>query len=392
MTRSVGVLIADDEPQMLAALIDLIDAEDGMHLVGVARDARQARDMAQELQPDVALLDVKMPGGGGPQAAREIKSVSPATRIVALSAYNDRGAVVQMLRAGASGYLLKDGSIDSIVDSIRRTSDTQSFLSAEVATSVIDELVGRVDLEVAETQPREAALSRVQEVLRNPTSLSIHFQPIVELETRRQIGMEALSRFALDPRRTPDKWFDEAEQVGLGKDLEILALRVALSAIASMDMPGFVSVNVSPRTVRSAEFLDAIELVRPDRIVIEMTEHAPVEDYEAITDSLRRFRERGLRLAIDDAGAGFASLRHILRLEPDLIKLDISLTRDIDHTPAKRALAAALSTFAREIGCVMVAEGVETEDELQVLIELGITCGQGYLLGRPAALPKEPAA
>ena len=386
MNRLIRVLVADDEPQMRAVISDLILDEDGMELVGMAGDADEAAKLADELQPDVALLDVKMPEGGGPFAAQEIRRVSPGTRIIALSAYNDRGAIVEMLRAGATGYLLKDGSIDAIVDSIRGISDSTSYLSAEVANSLIDELVGRVDVEVKETELHEAALSRIEGVLDDPTVVTMHFQPIVDLETRRPIGMEALARFSAEPSRTPDRWFAEADQVGLGDELEILALESAFASLSQLAPPLFMSVNISPRAARSEAFAETMDLVRPDRVVIEMTEHAPISDYDAITESLQRQRARGVRLAIDDAGAGFSSLQHILNMDPDVIKLDISMTRDIESTPPKRALAAALSTFAHEIGCLMVAEGIETEEEVEVLCELGISVGQGYLLGVPAPL------
>jgi EAL domain-containing protein (putative c-di-GMP-specific phosphodiesterase class I) len=381
------VLIADDEPQMRAVLSDLISSEEDLEVVGVASDAQEAADLARELQPDVALVDVKMPEGGGPRAARDIRRLSPGTRIIALSAYNDRGAVLQMLRAGAAGYLVKDASIDSIVHSIRHTSDSEAFLSAQVTTSVIDELVGRVDLEATEVEREKVVTARIRQVLEDPDALTIYFQPIVELGSRHVAGMEALARFLLEPARTPDKWFADAERVGLGDELEIAAMNAAFAVLPLFPNSTYMSVNVSPRVARSQTFLDTMELVRADRIVIEMTEHAPVQDYEAIAGSLQRLRARGVRLAIDDTGAGFASLRHILTLDPDIIKLDISLTRDIDKVPAKRALAAALSTFAREIGCTIVAEGIETEKELDVLIHLGFTHGQGYYLGRPAPFP-----
>lgn len=386
ISEPIRVLLADDEPQLRAVISDLIVGEEDMELVGAASDAEEAAHLAGELQPDVALLDVKMPGGGGPHAAQEIRRLSPSTRIIALSAYNDRGAVLQMLRAGASGYLLKDGTIDSIIASIRGTSDSASFLSAEIASSVIEELVGRVDQEAKQTEQQQEAETRVRQALESPEALTMHFQPIMELSTRRVIGMEALSRFNIEPRRTPDKWFIEAEQVGLGDELELVALEAAFAWLASLATPIFMSVNISPRAARSEAFAAAMELVRPDRVVIEMTEHAPISDYEAITESLRRLRDRGVRLAIDDAGAGFASLQHILNMDPDIIKLDVSLTRGIENTPAKRALAAALSTFATEIGCLMVAEGIETDTEMEILLELGIEYGQGYLLGRPAPL------
>jgi len=154
------------------------------------------------------------------------------------------------------------------------------------------------------------------------------------------------------------------------------------------DVPigAWMSVNVSPETAMSTRFLDS---VGPDaeRLVIEITEHAPVDDYDTLNESLRAFRDQGGRLAVDDAGAGFSSLRHILRLVPDYIKLDGALTRGIDSDQTRRALGAALISFASEIGVPIIAEGIETQEEVDALRALKVSCGQGFFLGEPAPLP-----
>lgn len=123
------------------------------------------------------------------------------------------------------------------------------------------------------------------------------------------------------------------------------------------------------------------------RLLLEVTEHSSIGDYGLLSEALAQLRKAGLRLAVDDAGSGYASFRHILKLRPDIIKLDQSLIRGIDHDPGSRALAAALITFARETGSCVIAEGVETEDELAALRVLGVGTAQGYLLGRPGSLP-----
>jgi len=215
---------------------------------------------------------------------------------------------------------------------------------------------------------------------------SIVYQPIFDLSTQRLAGLESLSRFEMEPRRPPDQWFAEAAQVGMGVELELAAIRAALRALPAMPTHTYLSVNCSPATIFSGELEQALAAADPRRIVLEITEHDTVEDYPMLLAFLAPLRAAGLRIAIDDAGAGYASLRHVLHIQPELIKLDVSLTRNIDSDAMRRALASALIAFARESGARIVAEGVETEAELRTLKALGASCGQGYFLARPMSL------
>ncbi len=216
------------------------------------------------------------------------------------------------------------------------------------------------------------------------------FQPIVQFSPFRVVGFEALCRFAPKPYRSPDKWFAEAADCGMGVALELAVLRLAIAQAALLPRDVFVSVNASPETILSGG-LDAL-FDRADRpLVLEVTEHAQVADYDALRAALEPLRRAGVRLAIDDAGAGYSSLQHIIQLRPDIIKLDMSLTRSIDSDAARRALASALTFFAREVDSVIVAEGIETEAELATLQSLRVSRGQGYLLGRPGDLAQAEA-
>lgn len=219
-------------------------------------------------------------------------------------------------------------------------------------------------------------------------ALTIVVQPIFSLNSGRVVGVEALSRFAAQPSQGPDLWFADAHEAGLGVALEVLAVQTALHEAVTLPGDYYVSVNVSPATLSSPALRDAVAAgpIAADRIVLELTEHICVDDYDTLIDTVAELRAQGLRLAIDDAGAGFASFRHILRLRPDVIKLDRAITRGIDAEPAHRALAAALVMFVLEVGSTtIVAEGVETQGELRAVAALGIDAAQGYLVGRPAA-------
>jgi EAL domain-containing protein (putative c-di-GMP-specific phosphodiesterase class I)/DNA-binding NarL/FixJ family response regulator len=380
-----SVLIADDERNMREALSAVIQAAPGLELAAVACNSAEAIQKALELQPDVALLDVRMDGGGGPAAARGIRRASPGTRILALSAQATRGPVIEMIRAGAVGYLVKGGSIDEISEAVAVAARGEAVFSASAAHQLVEELVTQAE-RGAGSEDRLGRVARVQGAL-DRGEPAIVFQPIIQLSSGRTVGFEALSRFSAEPKRTPDIWFGEAHEVGLGAELEVAAVRNAVAASAGLGRNIFLAVNASPSTVISGQLSSLLEASSSRDIVLEMTEHAPVEDYDALQAMLAAIRGYGVRIAVDDAGAGFASLRHILQLVPDFIKLDISLTSGIDRDLAKRALARGLITFSTEIGTAIVGEGIESASELEALRGLGVEYGQGFFLGRPGPLP-----
>jgi PAS domain S-box-containing protein len=220
-------------------------------------------------------------------------------------------------------------------------------------------------------------------------SLDVAFQPIVSLYSGQVIGAEALARFPEVPARRPDQWFTDAATVGLGQELELLALRTAL-ARARTAVPDGVDlwVNISPDTMQNDELrrllvADGVDTSR--RIVLEITEHASVEDYPAFLRKRDELSALGVRFAVDDAGAGYASFAHILRLQPDFIKLDRDVVNGLDHDAAKRALVAAIVMFAMEVRCVVIAEGIETKEELDAAALVGIDAVQGFFVSPPAA-------
>ncbi len=249
-------------------------------------------------------------------------------------------------------------------------------------SGIVQELTSQLRREEIERDERAQARSEIERFVAGD-GLSMAFQPIVELETRETVGHEALARFRSLPLRPPDEWFAEAVRHELGVQLELTAVREAISALPRLGGDGYLSVNCSHRAALSAGLATALEPVA-SRIVVEITEHEEIYDYGALEIALGRLRERGVRVAIDDAGAGFASLRHTLAVAPDIVKVDISLTRDIDRDRGRRALTRALISFAEEMGIEIVAEGIETQAELTTLEELGVRYGQGYFLAEPA--------
>ncbi|HZH43334.1 MAG TPA: EAL domain-containing protein [Lysobacter sp.] len=230
-------------------------------------------------------------------------------------------------------------------------------------------------------EQRERVVSLLQH-----DALSVMYQPIVRLDGHRVVALEALARFAATPAQPPDVWFRQAHEVGLGVELEGAALRKALAALDRLPPHVRLTLNVSPLALVAGTLQRMLEDAPGERLILELTEHAEVPDYAQLRTALHDMRARGIGLAVDDTGAGYASLRHILRLEPDVIKLDLTLVRGIDRDAKRRSLAGALIRFARETGAQVVAEGVETAEELATLRDLQADHVQGYLLGRPAPL------
>lgn len=236
--------------------------------------------------------------------------------------------------------------------------------------------------EAAETRQR-LALRRVEQA-RAPGGMIMAFQPIVCLADRRVVGVEALTRTPGMADLSPAGLYEAADDAGLLVDMELFAADRAKAAFEITD--GFVAVNFSATTLLDPGFDRFAAAVPLERTVIEISEHNPVEDYDAIVGVLAPLRARGLRLAVDDAGAGFASLRHILRLRPDIIKLDISLVRHLVTDDLNQGLAGSLAAVAAQIQAQVVAEGIEDEGTLAVLRDTGVGLGQGYLLGPPRPL------
>jgi EAL domain-containing protein (putative c-di-GMP-specific phosphodiesterase class I) len=235
-------------------------------------------------------------------------------------------------------------------------------------------------------EDRRLKHDRIEQVIANQ-SMRMVFQPIVNISTREIVGAEALARFDAEPRRTPDIWFAEAAEVGLGRELEIAAVRQAVAQLDRFPEDAYLSVNVSPDTLQSEALFETLSKVDPDRIVVEVTEHAVVKEYEPLLEAILRLHDTGSRLAVDDVGAGYSGLGHIIRITPKIMKLDISLIRDIYRDVVKQALATSAVAFASRVDIDIVAEGIETAEDALALQLLGVRYGQGYYFGKPDALP-----
>lgn len=234
--------------------------------------------------------------------------------------------------------------------------------------------------EVRENERRGAVEARLTPLMETGGPVVV-LQPIVDLATGRRTGAEALSRFPSEWAMAPDVVFAQAHSIGAGDRLELLALSRAGDLLAEVD--GYVSMNVSPSTLLTPECTEVLSRMPLDRVLLELSEHDPVEDYDVLHATLAPLRAAGMRLAIDDVGAGFSSLRHILLTSPDVIKLDRTLVDGVCADPVLQTMVRSLSDLAGGVGASVVAEGIEVAADAEMLLACGIEYGQGWHYGRP---------
>jgi diguanylate cyclase (GGDEF)-like protein len=223
--------------------------------------------------------------------------------------------------------------------------------------------------------------SEIERILRD-RAIEPVFQPVASLTTGRLIGYEALARFPDSPQRPPTTWFAQANACGLGPELEAAAIEAAL-ATPGRPPGAYLALNVSP----SALSTEAVKRILPNDmsdLIIELTEHEVFPGDSLLADTLATLRERGARIAIDDTGAGYAGLKQVMWVRPDIVKLDLDLTRGIHADQVRMALVESFTRFTRRVGAIVCAEGIESHDDMEALSNLDVPCGQGYAIGRPA--------
>lgn len=395
LLRDASVVIVDDEPANVILLTRLLRSAGATNVHGIT-DPREAVRCCLDTAADVVLLDLNMPHLDGFEVMASLKAILPQDTflpVLVLTADITTGARDRALQAGAKDFLTKPFDRAEVVLRVCNLLETRSLYAQVRDHNALlqAELQLRHAKEERAAEEHHQRLERITGVLTGDM-LNMVFQPIVDLRSGQVSGVEALARFHAAPHRPPNEWFDEAEAVGLRADLELAAVRAALRRFDDMAPGTFMSVNVSPETVLLDELAETLNTAPSDRLVLELTEHAHIEDYEPLLATLGKLRNRGVRIAVDDAGAGYSGLQHILRLRPDILKLDLTLTRGIDTDPARRALALAMVAFANELDATVIAEGIETQLELHTLRTLEVPSGQGYHLARPGPLPRPCAA
>ncbi|NEK84794.1 EAL domain-containing protein [Blastococcus saxobsidens] len=323
----------------------------------------------QEVTLCQAILDRKLP-----QVVPNLKDFPEAMKLPA--------ARMPRLRSYVSvPVTLSDGSLYGTFCAAGLTTDKDLTTRDKALMDVLASAAAVIiEPEVRSQERREEITARLDPLIAagGPT---VVLQPIIALATGQRVGAEALSRFPGDWGMAPDVCFAEAHSIGAGHRLEVLALERAATLLDRVE--GYVAMNVSPATLLTDECGELLARLPLHRILLELSEHDQVEDYAALTAALAPLRAAGLRLAIDDVGAGFSSLRHIVVTAPDVIKIDRSIVTGLDTDPVLAKLVASLAEFAHGCDVQVVAEGVETAAEHSRLRELGVDHGQGWHFGRP---------
>ncbi|MFC3691809.1 sensor domain-containing phosphodiesterase [Chenggangzhangella methanolivorans] len=247
-----------------------------------------------------------------------------------------------------------------------------------------DVLACQIETQLVALRSRDELIDRLAAAMLRQEP-AIVYQPIFKMFDMSIAGAEALARFGLEPRRAPDVWFAEAGALDMRTALEKQAIRNAIDGCREIwtASPIDLSVNCSPQTIVEGDLAAFFRHDPCERLILEITEHDHVAEYGPLLAALEPLRRMGVRVAVDDAGSGYASMRHIVHVAPDYIKLDLTLTRGIEEDRTRQALASSLIEFGHQTNCKIVAEGVETAAELLTLRNLGVDKAQGYFLSRP---------
>ena len=359
------VMVVDDDPVirlseaaiLRAAGYDVIEATSGEEALAL---------LANE-SCDLVLLDVLMPGLDGPSVVRELQKDEALSTlpVIYVTGLDDSEFLAASLDDGVDDYVVKPAGSHELVARVRaRLRGAQARTTSSAA----------IDAQV------RADRALIEDLLRSGAHRTV-FQPIVDLVNHRTMGYEALTRF--DDGTRPDLQFARAGRVGLGHELELVTVERALEESHMLPTGCYVSINVSSSFLVSSSELHRLlrnHIARP--ILLEITEHEEIEDYDAVRAALLSLGTN-VSLAIDDVGSGYASLRHLLRLGPRVIKLDMEWTEGAENEDRYLGAIVALTAMAERMGARLVTEGIETEAQLDLLRSLGVRYGQGYLLGRP---------
>jgi len=369
MENKKQILIIDDEPDFL----DLFrfSLENAQYSVISASSAEEGLEKVK-LNPDLILLDLKMPSMNGLEVCKQIKEDTKTMHIpiIVLTTETNTLDKVQAFNLGVVDFINKQFPIEEILVRIK---------SVLRRTSVI--------LDPLSVQEKNEKIMQLRTII-DEKNIRTVFQPIVNLASRQPIGYEALAR---GPKETffenPVNLFALATEVSMAYELDTLCLSLAVKRASPFINRQLLFLNIDPSVINSGylknlEFLQGSPLA-PSQICIEITERTFITNFEKLAASLNSLKPMGVMIVIDDLGEGYSSLKAIVELKPTFIKVDISLIRNIDVDIIKQSLMQVISELAKKINSVLIAEGIETEEEFKTLVSLGVQFGQGFLFAKP---------
>lgn len=368
------VLVVDDEPLVRRVTTRHLERE-GYRVLG-ASNGQEALAVLEAHPVDLVVSDITMPDCDGIMLMEAMRGRGIDLPVILVTGVPSTESAVAAVRLGAVSYLGKPLRGDQLLSEVKRALHLHAL--ACLRRDALRVVAGGQ----ADAGQSEALHEKLDQALRQ---LFVVYQPIVSWAKRRVVGYEALVRSSAREMQGPQALFGAAERLGRVAELSHdIRTRSAASFQGHDDLLLFV--NVHAVDLLDDALLDAHHPLTKiaERVVLEVTERAQLEDLRTAQRRIERLRERGFRIAIDDIGAGYAGLSSFALLEPDLVKLDQSLVRDVQHAPIKQQLIRSLTKLCGDLGINVIAEGIESAAEHESLLELGCDLFQGYHFSRPS--------
>jgi EAL domain-containing protein (putative c-di-GMP-specific phosphodiesterase class I) len=376
MTTGAGrMLLVDDDSGIRTGYARTLERR-GWTVV-TAVDGLQARERLAEGSFDVILSDIQMPGLGGLQLLQAVRERDLDVPVVLMTGRPDMESSILAIESGVFRYLVKPVAPDKLAEVMTRAASLHKMA-----------LLKRRALEIAGTEgkwlgDRASLESHFAKALE---SLWVAFQPIVSWSGRRVLAYEALLRSKEPTLATPGAFLEAATRLGRLRDVgRAVRAKVASEVAGKLPLDVHVYINLDASDVNDESLYDPGGPLAgmAHRVVFEITERASLDDVKDLSSCVKRLKEMGFRIAIDDLGAGYAGLTSFTQLDPEVVKIDMSLTRNIDTHPQKQSIVRSMMKLCDDLRVLMVIEGVETKEERDTLVSLGGDIFQGYLFAKP---------
>jgi EAL domain-containing protein (putative c-di-GMP-specific phosphodiesterase class I) len=373
-TEACKVLLIDDHPKLLRALAKILGHAG--YEVTTAGDGREALEQLRLASFDAIVSDIMMPHMTGLELLRAVREQDLDVPVILMTGAPGMESAAEAVEYGAFRYLCKPVETAALESAVKRAVLMHGL--AKVKRRALD-LLGEEGLRLSDRAALEARFDKAV------GSLWTAFQPIVSMSEGRVFAYEALVRTEEKTLVSPNALLDAAERLGRLHDIGRGVRQRAAEALPHMPPGVFAFVNLHPEDLKDLDLYDRGSILprSAGRVVLEMTERASLDDIHDLGERTGRLRAMGFRIAVDDLGAGYAGLSSLARLEPEFIKLDMSLVRDVHVNPVKQQLVSSMTGLARALGIGAVAEGVETIEELETLVAAGLDLFQGYYFARP---------